>query len=139
MTAQVEKLPFGTEVDLDRLGLAEHDRRPMQACLALSEQVFKGTIDGEVACVWGLIPSSFLSGRAYIWLYVKDIVDQHQFVFVRHSQRILEVLLREYPIILGHCHVQDARAIRWIRWLGGVFNEPDGIKVVFQIVRKNNG
>mgnify|MGYP001574535181 CR=1 FL=1 len=139
MSAQVEALPFGTDVDLDTLGLTEVDRLPMRTCLAMSEQVFKGTINGEVACIWGMIPSSFLSGRAYIWLYVKEIVDQHQFIFVRHSQRILEVLLQEYPIILGHCHTQDERAIRWIKWLGGVFKEPDGLKVVFQIMRKNNG
>src|SRR6266704_5757893 len=102
MIAQVEALSLGSKVNLDTLGIAEHDRIPMRTCLVMSEQVFKGTIDGELACIWGLVPSSFLSGRAYIWMHVKPIVDQHQFVFVRHSQRILESLLQEYPIILGH-------------------------------------
>lgn len=137
MIAQVEALPLGSKVNLDTLGIAEQDRVPMRTCLAMSEQVFKGTIDGELACIWGLVPSSFLSGRAYIWMHVKPIVDGHQFVFVRHSQRILEGLLREYPIILGHCHIQDTRAIRWIKWLGGVFNPPKGMAVTFQIVRKS--
>jgi hypothetical protein len=139
MTAQVEAFPLGARIDLDTLGIDERDRVPMRACLALSERVFKGTIDGQLACVWGLCPSSFLSGRAYLWMHVKPIVAEHQFIFVRHSQRILEELLKEYPVILGHCHVRDERAIRWIKWLGGVFAQPKGIAVTFQIVRKSHG
>lgn len=94
---------------------------------ALREYIYRsievqlGLIDGKPACVWGLIPPTLLSTTAYLWLLTTDIVAEHKFLFVRHSQRYIEEALRIYPEIVGDVIVPNLSAVRWIKWLGGVF------------------
>lgn len=92
--------------------------------LRTSEQVWLGMHDDKVACIWGLAPSSTISNRAYLWLLTTDIVDQHKFVFVRHSQMVIEEALKLYPIIVGHVEIGNSRARRWLKWLGADIGPP---------------
>jgi len=101
-----------------------------------SEEVRYGMVDGKIACVWGLIPPTLLSNKAYLWLLTTDIVAEHKFLFVRHSQRYVEEALKQYPIIVGDCLIGNASAMRWLRWLGAEFGEPDGGRIPFMIKAK---
>jgi hypothetical protein len=86
--------------------------------LRRSIYAWTGLIDGDVACIWGLIAPTILSDKAYLWLLTTDLVDEHQFIFVRHSQLQVQEMLKEFPTIVGHVKVKDERAKRWLRWLG---------------------
>lgn len=119
--------------------MADNEKAIMNDCLMSTRHLWAGTVDGAVACVWGLVPPTLLSSQAYLWLYTTELVKEHTFLFVRHSQRAVEEMLDEYPTIVGHCIVGNNQAIRWVKWLGGVFNEPDGKKLPFMILRKSNG
>lgn len=90
----------------------------MKACLKQSPIVWEASIDGEGACIWGMIPTSLMSDRTYIWLYTTDVADKHAFVLVRQSKIMLEEMLKEFPLLYGYCKYDDLRAIRWMRWLG---------------------
>lgn len=95
-----------------------------------------GLVDGEVAAVWGLVPQSLLSNRAYLWLLTTDLATEHRFLLVRYSQMFVEQALKHYEQIVGHCEAGNFSAKRWIKWLGGEFGQPDGKKVPFVIKRK---
>lgn len=142
MTATVRRATF--EDAFDVLGRSPQRWVPradkiMNECISLSDQYWVGEADGEVACIFGLIPPSLLSDRAYLWLLTTDLVEEHKFVFIRSSQIVVEAMLELYPIIVGHCEVKNKSAIRWLRWLGATFSEPVERGVRFQILRKQRG
>lgn len=86
-----------------------------------SVEVRYGMIDGEVACMWGLRPPTFLSDNAYLWLLTTDIIAEHKFLFIRYSQLYIEEALKRYPIITGEVLVDNRPAQRWLKWLGAEF------------------
>ncbi len=47
-------------------------------------------VEEEFVCCWGLIPPSFVSMQAYLWMWASPLLQEHQFVFIRHSQRQVE-------------------------------------------------
>lgn len=108
-------------------------------CRSMSSEVWAGRIDDELVCVWGLIPPTLISTQAYLWLHATERVEEHKFLFVRQSQRTVEAMLTRYATIIGHCVVGARSSIRWVRWLGGVFGEPSGGYLPFQIERREHG
>lgn len=111
--------------------------RTLRECMKRSIEVRYGMLDGEVACMWGLIPPTLLSDQAYLWLLTTDIVAEHKFLFVRHSQRYVEEALHVYPNIIGDVIIGNEQAIRWLRWLGAEFLPPVGGRVPFTIRAKH--
>jgi hypothetical protein len=93
----------------------------LRECIWRSIEIRQGLVDGKVACAWGLIPPTILSNTAYLWLLTTDIIAEHKFLFIRHSQRYIEEALKEYPTIIGDVVGHNPPAMRWIRWLGGEF------------------
>lgn len=105
----------------------------------LSQYVWVGRVEREIVCAFGVIPPCILSTKAYLWSVTTDKVDEHKFLFVRHSQRMIEKIHREFPIIIGHANPEDKRSIRWLTWLGAVFGMPTDKGVPFTIERKDHG
>jgi|SRR5580704_117825 hypothetical protein len=101
-----------------------------------SDKVWAGMVDGEIACLWGLAPPTFLSENAYLWLLTTDLVEEHKFLFIRYSQRYVEEMLKVYPRIVGHVETTNTQAIRWIRWLGAKIGEPENGFRPFTIRRR---
>ena len=112
------------------------EMKAMDACLLLSHEIWIGKVKGEIACVWGLCPPTLMSNQAYLWLYTNHLVEEHKFLFVRRSQRWMEEVLKDYKKIVGFCSPDNARAIRWIEWMGGKFSYNE-TQAVFEI--KANG
>lgn len=110
----------------------EHIRIFFQ-CFRATTEYWMGALDGETICIWGIIPPTLLSDNVYLWLYTTPDLEGNEFVFVRHSQRAVEEILRSYPRIIGHATVGADRSIRWLRWLGAKFGEPDGGLIPFTI------
>jgi len=113
--------------------LSERETEMLDHCQKLGE-VWIGYVDGHFVCCWGLIPPSFLSNQAYIWMWALESVP-HQFLFVRHSQIQVRKFLSRYASIIGHCKTGNITAHRWLHWLGAEFNEPDGDLRTFIINR----
>lgn len=108
----------------------------LRQCIFRSAEVRYGFLDNDLACMWGLIPPTWLSTSAYLWLLTTDIVAEHKFLFVRHSQRWIEEALKTYPVITGDVLVANHPARRWLAWLGAVFDKPSGGRMNFVIRRK---
>lgn len=109
----------------------------MQTYLDRSIAVLAGKHEGEVMCIWGLMAPTLLSDP-YLWLLTTDVADQHQFMFIRQSQRYLEELLQEYPRIIGRVEVDNKRGQRWLKWLGATFGEAQGKTMPF-VIRSKHG
>ncbi len=111
------------------------DRLKKYVCV--SQVIRVGMVDDVISCIWGLIPPSFISTKAYLWLLTTDQTSSHQFLLVRHSQIEIERILREYDIIVGHCSSKQPKSVRWLKWLGAEFMDPDELgRLPFQIRRK---
>lgn len=110
----------------------------LRECLYRSREVRFGLVDGDLACMWGLIPPTLLSSTAWLWLVTTEIVAENKFLFIRHSQRWIEEALKIYPEIIGDCLVGNASAQRWLKWLGAEFQEPVGGRRPF-IIRAKHG
>lgn len=96
-----------------------------------------GLHDNEVVCLWGLINPCLASDQAYLWLYTTPGLAGNEFVFVRHSQRAVQEMLKHYPVIVGHATRGAKRSIRWLRWLGAVFAESENGLIPFTIRAKH--
>ena len=107
--------------------LTEREADMLDYCQTLGE-VYVGYVDGDLVCCWGLIPPSFLSTQAYIWMWSSGPIT-HQFLFLRHSQLQVKKFLQRYDSIVGQCRINAHTAQRWLRWLGAEFDLPeDGLR-----------
>jgi hypothetical protein len=96
-------------------------------------QYLVGFADDDLVCIWGLAPPTLASDQAYLWLYTTPALKGHEFVFVRHSQRAVEEMLKTFSSIIGHCVVGADSSIRWLRWLGAEFGYPSKGLIPFVI------
>ncbi len=141
MTAYITKVTGPVAWDLlyaDHFAmLSDIARDSMHRAIHNSEVLWIGSNDGIALCIYGLIPPTLISDRAYLWLYTTEHFTLHQFMFVRHSQRVVADMLQHYPILVGHCETSNRRAQRWLRWLGAEFSNPIEDKLLpFEIKAK---
>lgn len=122
---------IGQFYTVDRKGLEMLDY-----CQSLGE-AYAGFINGDLICCWGLIPPSFLSTQAYLWMWGPPKL-KHQLVFIRHSQIQVQKMLERYETIVGECLIGAASARRWLQWLGADFGTPQNGLIPFTI-RKQHG
>ena len=117
-------------IEFDEIG-----QRTMDFCLLMSVTIWAGYVDNKLVGLWGVIPPTLMSSQAYLWLYTTDYLKEHQFVFIRHSQLVIEEVLKEYPSIVGHVLIGANKSIRWLKWLGAKFSHPQGKLIPFRIER----
>lgn len=117
-------------------GLCSDQFEMLDYCQTLGE-VYTGYIDGQFSCCWGLIPPSFLSTQAYLWMWAPEPM-KHQFVFIRQSQIQIKKMLERYDEIVGHCAIGARSSKRWLQWLGAEFSVPEGNLATF-VIRKSHG
>jgi hypothetical protein len=96
----------------------EGAEKKLRSFINRSIYTWAGTVGGETACVFGLIAPTMLAEEAYLWLIVTDLVKDHEFLFIRYSQRFVEQVLGDFTTIVGDVEVTNDRAKRWLRWLG---------------------
>lgn len=110
----------------------------LQKFICNSQANYVGYINGEVACVYGLRPPTLLSNqRAYLWLLTTDVVDRNKFEFIRHSEIVIENVLKEFEMIVGDTHIKDERAFKWVKWLGAVYFDHHKTLVPFYITQQS--
>src|SRR5262245_20249668 len=111
------------------------EEKTMDFCLLMSTFMWAGFIDNKLTCIWGVIPPTLMSDQAYLWLYTTDVIKEHQFTLVRHSQLVMQEILDQYPSVVGHAAIGANKSIRWLKWLGARFGSPQGTQVPFRISR----
>ena len=124
---------FISDTDLRGLSIAEVDA--FKQYVAKSTILYAAFASGKLIGLCGLITPTLLSDRAYLWLQTTEAAQEHEFILVRQSQIAVKEMLKKYPTIVGHCAVGAERSIRWLKWLGAAFGEPEGEMLPF-VIRK---
>jgi hypothetical protein len=131
---EVHSTEFARLISSEVVGtMSDSDRKIIYDALAYSTKVWLGMADDKVLGFWGVVLPSLLSDRAYFWLHVTPAMEEHQFVFIRHSQMAIKEMLREYPLIIGHTIKGSTKSIRWLKWLGAEFLPPEDKLIPFEI------
>lgn len=119
------------------LHMSEPERTMLVRCLVASLYVWVGMYDEDIYCVWGVIPPTILSNRAYIWLHTEQTrVVGHQFVFIRHSQLAVKNMLEKFDVLYGTADKRNEKTVRWLKWLGAEFEYAPSTMLDFVIRRK---
>lgn len=117
--------------------LHPQDQTTMRQWITASSDIWIGYDNHSALGAWGLVAPTLLSDRAYLWLFVTENLRQHEFMFIRHSQRAVAEMLNRYSHIYGHTVVGNTKAIRWLKWLGAEFAQPEGQAIPFEIRSKH--
>jgi hypothetical protein len=139
MVQEFERKDIGKIFAMSKPALNAENEAKLNRCLLMSASLSAGFVDEDLVCIWGLIPPTLLSERAYIWLYTTPALEGNEFVFVRNSQRIIAKALEHFPSIHGHVHANNTQARKWIKWLGASFKEREGDLIPFVIRKKLHG
>jgi hypothetical protein len=103
----------------------------LRMSLEASIAAWAGTVDGEVACVFGVAPLSLLGGEGSPWLLGSDLIEQHAFAFARRNRAVVRGWSAIFPVLRNYVDVRNAVSIRWLRWLGFALLPP----VVYGVAR----
>lgn len=113
--------------------ISEDQSENLRRWLVNTTMMWCGRVNGEIVCVFGVVPPTMLSDTAYLWLWDTEKMQEHKFLFVRKSQIVIKELLTRWPKLVGMCRADAAASIRWMRWLGGETGEPNQGFVPFVI------
>lgn len=81
------------------------------------------TVDGELACIFGLVPTSLLGGSGAPWMLGTDVLDRNSRSLMRRCRGYIQGMLTECSHLENHVDARNVRAIRWLKHLGFSFRE----------------
>ncbi len=115
-------------------GLPDAEKK-LATYFAGSHLVWIGKINGKIVCIYGLLGQGFISNSAYMWMLHTKALEEEKFLFIRHSQRVIQEALNLYDEIQGHVVATNESGKRWLKWLGAEFGY-DGDRVIPFVIRK---
>jgi hypothetical protein len=86
--------------------------------LAWSAEAYAGFIDGELACLFGIVPGTFLTGEAVPWLLTSSVVQRKPRAFLRASREVIADWMGKYPVLVQQVDARYAQALRWAAHVG---------------------
>lgn len=92
--------------------------------LQRSASAWTWLVDGEPACMFGIVPPVSVLCPAASWLLSTPMIEGHVHAFGRASRAILAELLERYPQITGMVDSRHVQSVRWLKWLGAQVGEP---------------
>lgn len=90
----------------------------LRLSLLRSTEAWSGTVDGQVACMFGVGPISLLGGIGCPWLIAGELVQRHAVAFLRRNKAMVAGWSQMFPELRNAVDVRNTVAIRWLRWLG---------------------
>jgi len=93
--------------------------------LERSASAWSWIIDGEVACMFGIISPNMLDAQSYPWFLTTYLVETHARQFARACKTLLPELLERHPRLVGMVDARYGLSILWLEWLGAKIDEPE--------------
>ena len=112
---------------------SDAERDVINQYLQGSTCVWAAEVDDNIICVFGIVTGTLICSAAYLWFIDTPALDRYKFVFARHSKEVIDEILTQYPLIIGHCVRTNPDSQRWLKWLGAKFTSPVGELVPFEI------
>lgn len=119
--------------------------KPLEAVrhsLAMSTEAWAGLADGELVCLWGVAPRSFLAGEGSPWLLGTPALERNARAFLSRCPQHLNAMFSVYNRLVNWVDARNTAAIRWLRWLGFTLHpaEPYGpFRLPFHRFEKERG
>lgn len=88
-----------------------------------SHDTWVGTVDGEVACMFGAMAGSVLSEAAVVWLLGTPLVGKHRKKFWGMCPLVVDALLTKYSTLTGAVLAGNIRSANWLTKLGFTVSE----------------
>lgn len=88
-----------------------------------SAQARAGFADGDLVCLFGVVPVSLAGVTGVPWLLGSDAVCNYSRQFLRRNKAYVADMLQEFPVLRNVVDVRNTVSIRWLRWLGFTFKE----------------
>ena len=102
----------------------EDPRTALQTCLEWSQESYAGYIGGELACLFGVGPGSFLLNTGVPWMLSTAVVERHPRAFYVASRSVVSSWLERYDSLEQMVDVRHVQALRWLRHLGFTIEQP---------------
>lgn len=103
---------------------------PMEALLKgveASQYCSVVVINGRPCAVVGLTIISLLSGVGVPWMLATHDAVKNRRVFINNSRQGVEDMRSICPNLFNYVHVDNTISIRWLKWMGFKFDEPQAI------------
>lgn len=114
--------------DADRAEvLALSGREPLESLLEgirYSAEAWTGLVDGEIVCIWGVVPQTLIGQVGVPWMLGSDLVRHYSVPFLRRNKPMIARWRQRWPVLRNVVDARHARAIRWLRWLGFEIGPP---------------
>jgi hypothetical protein len=75
-------------------------------------------VNGEVACMFGIVAPTLLDSVSYPWFLTTPLVETHARQFARACKTLLPELLEAHPRLVGMVDSRHTLSVRWLQWLG---------------------
>jgi hypothetical protein len=94
-----------------------------------SASAWPGLADGELVCLFGVVPMSLAGVTGIPWLLGSDAVAAYSRQFLRRNRAWLGEMLRDFPLLTNVVDARNTVSIRWLRWLGFTLGTPQPMGV----------
>jgi hypothetical protein len=89
-----------------------------------SASAWSWVIDGEVACMFGIVTPNLLDHSSYPWMLTTPLVEENFRQFARSCKQLLPEVLARHPRLTGMVDARYGLSIRWLQWLGARVSDP---------------
>jgi len=136
MSAPVVEIRPATVADAQALVLRRADLEEIEALtgrdprdvlvesVERSASAWAGLADGELVCLFGVVPMTLVGVTGVPWLLGSDAVCAYSRPFLRRNRSYVREMLREFPVLTNVVDARNAVSIRWLRWLGFRMGQP---------------
>lgn len=141
MSPPVVEIRLATVADAHALVLRAADRAEVEALTgrdpreALVESVersalaWAGLADGELVCLFGVVPMTLTGVTGVPWLLGSDAVTRYGRPFLRRNRFYVAEMLRVFPVLRNVVDARNTVSIRWLAWLGFTLGAPQPMGV----------
>lgn len=110
--------------ELDAAGHPDH-LHTIRVSVSMSDWSRTATVDGEVACIFGVAPiGGLLDPRGVPWMLGTDLVPQNRRALARLAPQYIRSMLQTYPHLLNTVHARNTLAVRWLARAGFTLHAP---------------
>lgn len=121
-----EIAPRLRQADIDEMWSA-YRHQPLDGLtrsLEISSEVWAGSVNSELVCLFGIGPICLMTGRGTPWFVATDAITRYQFTFLTYCAPIVDYMLDVFPHLENQVDARNKVAIRWLKWLGFEIHDP---------------
>lgn len=108
--------------------LAGSRRSPLEGLLQslrLSLKSWTWLVDGEPACMYGVVAPVLVGRLGSPWMLSTPLVKKHTFAFLRNYRSQINEMLGMYPVLVNFVDARHTVCIRWLKWTGFRVGDPE--------------